>query len=272
MTTLGGKTVLVTGAARGLGRLMALEAAQRGATLALWDVDRPLLDVVAKEVVAAGGRAVAHTCDVGDRDAVHEAAGLLRRDVGPVDVLVNNAGVVSGRPLLDLTAEDVERTFRVNALSHFWTTQEFLPSMVEHDSGHIVSISSAAGLTGTARLSDYAASKHAVVGFTESLRCELATTAPGVRTTLVCPSYVDTGMFEGAEVRSRRLLPMLRQEDVAAAVIRAVEQDRERLFLPSAVYLLPPLLGLPPRLSDAVLKALGVTESMDRFVGREEPR
>lgn len=272
MTALGGKTVLITGAARGLGHLMALEAAGRGATLALWDVERAPLDLVVEGIAAEGGRAVAHTCDVGDRQSVHLAAGLVRRDVGPVDVLVNNAGVVTGRTLEHLTPEDIERTFRVNTFAHFWTVLEFLPSMVEHDSGHIVEISSAAGLTGAARLSDYAASKHAVVGFAESLRCELSETSPGVRTTLVCPSYIDTGMYEGAEIRARHLLPMLRQEEVAAEVIRAIELDRDRLFLPAAVHLLQPLLGLPPRVSDAVLKALGVPQSMEHFVGREGHR
>lgn len=269
MTTLGGKTVLITGAARGIGRLMAHEAARRGATAALWDLDGDELDIVVKEVVAEGGRAVAHTCDVGDRAAVHEAAGLMRRDVGPVDVLVNNAGVVNGKAFLDLTPEDIERTLRVNTLAHFWTAQEFLPSMIERDAGHVVEISSAAGLLGTPRLTDYAASKHAVVGFTESLRLELARVAPGVRTTLVCPGYIDTGMFEGAQVRANHLIPMLRQEDVAAAVIRAVEQDRERLLMPALVYSVSPLRILPTRAFDRALGILGITASMDAFVGRE---
>jgi all-trans-retinol dehydrogenase (NAD+) len=250
---------------------MALEMARRNATVAVWDLDRPLLDIVVKDITAEGGRAVAHTCDVADREAVREAAGLVRRDVGPVDVLVNNAGIVSGRSFLDLTPEDVERTFRVNTLAHFWTAQEFLPSMVERDSGHLVEISSAAGLLGTPRMTDYAASKHAVVGFTESLRLELARVAPGVRTTLVCPSYIDTGMFEGAEVRARRLVPLLRQEDVAAAVVRAVEQDRERLYMPPLVYSVAPLRILPTRVFDRALDLLGISSSMDGFAGRDDP-
>ncbi len=272
MTSFHGKTVLITGAASGIGRQLALDVSQRGATVVVWDVDRPPLDVLVKEISDAGGDAHAFTCDVGDRAAVQEAARLVHRDVGHVDILVNNAGIVSGRMFLDLSQEDIERTFRVNTLAHFWTTQAFLPAMMERGSGHIVTISSAAGLLGTPRMTDYSASKHAVVGLTESLRLELARTAPGVRTTLVCPSYVDTGMFEGADVRARRLVPMLRTQDVSAGVVRAVEQDREQLLMPPIVHAVSPLRVLPTRLFDAALRILGITSSMDRFVGREGHR
>lgn len=268
MTRLSGKTVLITGAASGIGRLMALDIAHRGATVVAWDIHREPLDDLAREISALGGRAAAFTCDVGDRLAVHETAERVRREVGAVDVLVNNAGVVSGRPLLELTEDDIERTFRVNVLAHFWTIRAFLPAMVEQGSGHIVTIASAAGLLGIPRMTDYAASKHAAVGLAESLRLELSRTAPGVRTTLVCPSYIDTGMFEGAEVRARHLVPMLRAEDVSAAVVRAVEQDREQLLMPLMVNTISPLRVLPTRVFDATARMLGIASSMDRFVGR----
>jgi all-trans-retinol dehydrogenase (NAD+) len=269
MTSFSGRTVLITGAASGIGRLMALEAVRRGATVVAWDIHQGPLDILLGEVLGTGGKAYVHTCDVGDRDAVRRTADLVQQEVGPVDILVNNAGIVNGRPLLELAPEDIERTLRVNTLAHFWTAQEFLPSMIERDSGHVVEISSAAGLLGTPRLTDYAASKHAVVGFAESLRLELARVAPGVRTTLVCPCYIDTGMFEGVRVRARRLVPMLRQEDVAAAVVRAVERDRERVFMPPIVYSVSPLRILPIRAFDRALGILGITASMDAFVGRE---
>lgn len=268
MTRLSGKTVLITGAASGIGRLMALDIAHRGATVVAWDIHREPLDGLVREISALGGRAAAFTCDVGDRAAVQETAERVRREVGAVDVLVNNAGVVSGRPLLELTEDDIERTFRVNVLAHFWTIRAFLPAMVEQGSGHIVTIASAAGLLGIPRMTDYAASKHAAVGLAESLRLELSRTAPGVRTTLVCPSYIDTGMFEGAEVRARHLVPMLRAEDVSAAVVRAVEQDREQLLMPLMVNTISPLRVLPTRVFDATARMLGIASSMDRFVGR----
>jgi all-trans-retinol dehydrogenase (NAD+) len=156
----------------------------------------------------------------------------------------------------------------VNALAHYWTTRAFLPAMVEHGSGHVVTIASAAGLAGMPRMAAYAASKHAAVGFADSLRVEVAREAPGVRTTLVCPYYVDTGMFAGARTRFPWLLPILHEEDVVARIARAVERDQERVLLPPLVHLLPLVTALPTRVGDRVMDALGVSASMDRFVGR----
>lgn len=272
MTDLSGKTVLITGAASGLGRFMAFGFAQRGATVVGWDLEREALDVLVKELHDEGGIAYAYVCDVADRSAVEAAADRVHREVGPVDVLVNNAGVVSGRYFHELTQEDVERTFRVNALAHFWTLQAFLPQMVERGSGHIVTIASSVGLAAGARVTDYAASKAAVVGLTESLRLELADQAPGVRTTLVCPNIMDTPLFAGAEMRLRRLIPVLNAEDVAAAVVHAVERDRERLYIPWLVYPAAALRALPAPAADAVLRLLGASVGMAHFVGREGHR
>jgi all-trans-retinol dehydrogenase (NAD+) len=186
-----------------------------------------------------------------------------------VDVLVNNAGVVGGRPLLELSDAQIETTFAVNTLALFWTTRAFLPAMIERGSGHLVTIASASALIGVAKLSDYAASKWAAMGFDESLRAELRTLAPGVRTTVVCPYYVDTGMFRGVRSRFPRLLPILREEDVAAAIVRAVQRDRRRLVLPPLVGLLPLLRVLPVGAFDRIATFLGVNASMDAFRGRD---
>ncbi len=272
MTDLGGKTVLITGAASGIGRLMAFGFAHRGATVVGWDLEREPLDVLVKELHNDGGIAYAYVCDVGDRAAVLSTADRVHREVGPVDVLVNNAGVVSGKYFLDLSEEDIERTFRVNTLAHFWTIQALLPQMVERGSGHIVTIASSVGLAAGARVTDYAASKAAAVGLTESLRLELADLAPGVRTTLVCPNIMDTPLFAGAEMRLRRLIPVLHAEDVATAVVRAVERNRERLYVPWLTYPAAALRALPAPVADAVLRVLGASSGMDHFVGRQGDR
>jgi all-trans-retinol dehydrogenase (NAD+) len=273
MTSFAGKTVLVTGAASGIGRLMALGAARRGAALVLWDVQAEPLEMVAKEIENDGGTAYTYVCDVGDRLAVERVADEVRRDGHRVDVLVNNAGVVSGRAFLDLTDEDIERTFRVNTFAHYWTARAFLPWMVERGAGHIVTVASAAGLAPGPRMTAYAASKAAAVELTECLRVELDDTAPGVRTTLVCPWYIDTGMFEGVSpVRFRRLTAILREGDVAEKVLDAVERDRERLFMPWLVYPAATMRGLPAGVADRVLAALGVFRTMDHFVGRQGRR
>ncbi|HEX6874444.1 MAG TPA: SDR family oxidoreductase [Nocardioidaceae bacterium] len=269
MTEIAGKTVLVTGAASGIGRLMALGAARRGATLVLWDIQSEPLEMLAKEIENEGGRAYPYTCDVGDPSAVERTADQVHRDGRRIDVLVNNAGVVAGRRFLDLTDEDIERTFRVNTLAHYWTTRAFLPWMLERGAGHVVTIASAAGLGPGPRMTAYAASKAAAVEFAECLRVELDETAPGVRTTLVCPWYIDTGMFEGVQAgRLGRLTAILREADVAEAVLGALEHDRKRLYMPWMVYPAAALRALPAGLADRTLSALGVFRTMDHFVGR----
>ncbi len=270
MTRLGGSTVLVTGAASGIGRLLSLEMARRGARPVLWDLSADGLEALADELREIGADPLTGVVDVGDSAAVAVAADRVLAEVGAVDVLVNNAGVVSGMPLTELSSADIERTFRVNVLANYWTTKAFLPSMIARDRGHIVTVASAAGLIGVARQTDYSASKHAAVGFDESLRVELAQSAPGLRTTVVCPYYIDTGMFDGVSTRFSWLLPILAEDDVVAKMVRAIEHDRARLLLPPLLYALPLMRLLPARLFDAAMDVLGVNVSMQGFVGRPE--
>jgi all-trans-retinol dehydrogenase (NAD+) len=199
---------------------------------------------------------------------VDTAARQLLSETGEVDVLVNNAGIVTGAPLLDLSDEMIEATFRVNVLPLYWVTKAFLPQMVARQRGHVVTVASAAGLLGVPRQTDYSASKHAAVGFDESLRVELARLAPSIQTTVVCPFYIDTGMFAGARTRFPRLLPVLRPEDVARQIARAIERDRRRLIMPPLVRLVPALRVLPVPVFDKVMDFFGVNVSMDTFVGR----
>lgn len=268
MTRLAGSNVLITGGASGLGRLLALAVAGRGARPVLWDLSDQGLADVSGEIKALRVDPVTATVDVGDPEAVAAAAEELLARVGTVDILVNNAGVISGKPLVELSTTEVERTFRVNVLAGYWTTKAFLPSMIDQNRGHVVTIASAAGLVGVARQTDYSASKHAAVGFDESLRVELAHTAPGVRTTVICPFYVDTGMFDGVQTRFPNLLPILREDDVVAKVVSAIEHNRARVVMPPVLYALPLLRMLPARTFDRVMDLFGVNVSMEHFSGR----
>jgi all-trans-retinol dehydrogenase (NAD+) len=254
-TPLRGSTVLVTGGGSGIGRLMAEGAAARGAEVVVWDL--------AESAQAPVGHRVQRV-DVSDPEQVRAAA----VETGPVDVLVNNAGVVTGKHLLDAEDAQIRRTFDVNVLALYWTTRAFLPGMLERDRGTVVTVASAAGLVGVAKQTDYSASKHAAVGFDESLRAELRTMRSRVRTLVVCPYYIDTGMFEGVRTRVPLLLPILQEQRVADAVLNGVERGRRRLVLPPLVRAVPALRILPVRAFDAVNDLLGVNKTMDRFVGR----
>lgn len=271
MSEIKGSIALVTGGASGMGKLLASRLAREGAHVAIWDVDKTALDATVEEMRAAGhAETRGYVCDVGDYAAVGDAAGRVLIDMGRLDILVNNAGVVSGAGLLDLTPEQIERTFRVNTLSLFWTTKAFLPSMIGRGHGHVVNLASASGYIGVARLADYAASKWAAVGFDESLRAELAKVAPTVRTTVVCPYYVDTGMFHGVRTRFSLLLPILQPEAVVDKVIHAIRKNKARVVMPPLVHLVPAMRLLPVRAMDGLARFLGVNSSMDQFVGRKE--
>ncbi|WP_457949638.1 SDR family oxidoreductase [Pseudarthrobacter sp. alpha12b] len=263
-TRLSGATLLVTGGGSGLGRRVALGAARRGSRVVIWDMDAERGAAVRDEIRAAGGRAEAQTVDVTDREGVKAAAA----EAGPVDVLVNNAGVVSGRRLLEATDEALERTMNVNVMALYWVTRAFLGGMAHRGRGTVVTVASAAGLVGVARQTDYSASKFAAFGFNESLRAELRADAKGVNTLVVCPFYIDTGMFDGVQTRWPRLLPILEEEEVAAKVLDAVEAGRRKLFLPPIVNLLPVLRILPVSIFDRLMDVLGVNRTMDHFTGR----
>ncbi len=271
MSELRDRVVLVTGAASGIGRRMALLAAERGAQVVGWDLDPAGLARLVDDSGQAGRAATVQVVDVTDRRAVADAAATAERRHGGVDVLVNNAGVVAGADLLDLTDEQIERVMAVNALAPFWCTRAVLPGMVARSRGHIVTIASIAAAMGVPRLVDYAASKHAAYGFAESLRVELARTAPQLQTTVVLPFFIDTGMFEGARTRLPWLLPILSEERVAERVITAVERNQPRVILPPLARAAFAAQLLPPRWFDAIANALGVHGSMDQFNGRSVP-
>lgn len=269
MTDVLDRITLVTGGGSGIGRALALELARRGAVPVIWDVDQGRLDSVVSELQrVSGGKAFGYVCDVRDPVAVYRTADTVRNDVGDVEILVNNAGVVSGAELLDIPDDMIRRTFDVNVLGLFWVTKAFLPAMAMADRGHIVTVASAAGLVGVARQTDYSASKHAAVGFDESLRVELHRNARRIVTTVVCPYYIDTGMFSGVRTRVPFLLPILRTEDVVRKIADAIARDRRMLVMPPIVRLLPALRLLPPTTFDRVMDLFGVNVSMDHFVGR----
>ena len=270
MTIVNNSRVLITGAASGIGRLLALRLAESGGRLVLWDIDREGLDQAQAELAAAGYEAETYVCDLTRRHEIATIAAQTLADGGAVDILINNAGIVSGKRLLDLSDEEIERTFEVNTLALFWTVRAFLPSMLEQDRGHVVTIASAASLAGAPKLTDYSASKFAALGFDESLRLEVRQQGNQVTTTIVCPYYVDTGMFDGVRTRFSWLLPILKPEYVVGRIISAIEKNRRRLIMPRFMYTSWLTRLLPVAWYDVLMDFFGVTHSMDEFHGGGE--
>jgi all-trans-retinol dehydrogenase (NAD+) len=267
MSELAGRRVLITGAASGLGLLLSRKVTAAGAHCVMWDVNGSALEAARRDLEAAGRSVESDVCDLSSRTAIEAAAARVLGN-GPVDVLVNNAGVVTGKTVLDATPAEIERTFAVNVLALFWTTRAFLPAMIAQDRGHVVTIASAAGIVGIAKMTDYCASKHAAVGFDESLRLELRRQRSRVRTTVVCPFYVNTGMFAGVRTRFPRLLPILDPERVTDRIMDGIRYDVPRIVLPPIVR--STWLGrlLPTAAFDRIMDVLGVNHSMDEFTGR----
>jgi all-trans-retinol dehydrogenase (NAD+) len=265
--TLSSASVLITGGASGLGRQMAIQAAKRGARVVIWDRDADGAHRVRDEIHAADGAADAFVVDITDRAAVAATA----RATGDVDVVINNAGIVTGDWFLDAKPENIERTFQVNVLALYWVTRAFLQGMMNRDRGCIVTVASAAGLVGVAQQTDYSATKFAAVGFMESLRAELRSLRSPVNALTVSPFYIDTGMFDGVQSRFPALLPILNEDVVAGQILDAIERGRATLVLPPFARVLPLVRLLPVRAFDRVADFFGINRTMEHFRGRRSP-
>lgn len=270
-----GACVVITGAGSGIGRLMALRIVEEGGRVAIWDINgeaaRTTADMANAQVGAdpSDPKAIAFTVDVTDNAAVQRAAAETIEALGRVNVLINNAGVVSGAPFEDLTEQQIRRTFAVNVLSLFWTTKAFMPALRKQQRAAIVTVASAAGIVAVARQTDYAASKFAAVGFTNSLRSELKKAGSHIRTLTVCPYYIDTGMFEGVTTKFPLLLPILKEQAVADRIVEAVAKGRERLIMPPFAAVAGFVAALPPKIADPIYGIFGLNEGMDHFTGRK---
>ncbi|XP_068042766.1 retinol dehydrogenase 10 isoform X2 [Anomalospiza imberbis] len=266
--SVAGQVCLITGAGSGLGRLFALEFARRRALLVLWDINtqsneetagmvRHIYREMAEEAAAAAPGVAAdgekdvlphcnlqvytYTCDVGKRENVYLTAERVRKEVGEVSVLVNNAGVVSGHHLLECPDELIERTMMVNCHAHFW---------------------------------DYCASKFGAVGFHESLSHELkAAEKDGIKTTLVCPYLVDTGMFRGCRIRKEiePFLPPLKPEYCVKQAMRAILTDQPMICTPRLMYMVTFMKSILP--FEAVVcmyRFLGADKCMYPFIAQRK--
>lgn len=239
-----GATTVITGASRGIGRSVALAAAAKGARLGLIARSRADLEAVLAE---AGGQGAIAVADVADPDGLRAGFDALATELGPVDVLVANAGIGSYGAFADLSADEAERIVRVNVLGTVHAIRAVLPGMIERRRGHVVTIGSIAGRLGSPFEAIYSATKFAGVGLTEALVVELEPYGIGVSLVQPGPVASDFGNARGHPY-DRKRPKAVPPEQVAAAVIKAVEADRREQYVPGwfrpAVvtrHLLPPL-------------------------------
>ena len=272
MKDITGKLILITGGASGIGRLMAEDFARRRARIVVWDLNGPAIKALEAEAAEKGLSISGMICDISDKKAVYRKSKVLIKKYGPVDILVNNAGIVSGKTLLLTPDEKIEKTMQVNVLPLFWLAKAFLPLMIEQNSGHIVTISSAAGLIGVRGLADYCAGKFAAVGFDESLRMELRRIKSSVKTTVICPFFINTGMFAGVKTRIPLLLPIMKSEYAVKRIVKAVLKNKKRLIIPPFANAVLFLRIFPLGVLDTLSDFFGLSHAMDDFTGRKNKK
>jgi len=269
MRTLVGKRVLITGGASGIGKALAVRLARERAHLLLVDLNAGLLEKTAAELAREGAEVRPWPLDVTSPEAIVRLRDEIHRATGPIDVLVNNAGVVFGGAFDKVPLERHFTTYRVNVFGLVAMTQAFLPDLIARPDSHLVNMASASGLLGLPFGAVYASSKWAVIGFSESLRLELEMQGHRhVHVTIACPSYVSTGLFDG--VHAPLLTRMLTPEILADRIARAILRDALWVRTPWLVKTGPLLKGvLPTRIFYAVASALHVNTSMVEWKGRD---
>jgi all-trans-retinol dehydrogenase (NAD+) len=275
MSKLDGKRVLITGGAQGIGLEMAMKFAGRGADVVIADLNEGKLPEAKAKIEALGVSAWGFPVDVTNPASIASLKAQIAAEVGPIDVLVNNAGVVFGGPFTETPLDQHFRTYEVNTFGLVAMTHAFLPDLIGRPESHLVNISSASGFVGLPYGSTYASSKWAVIGFSESIRAELKVLGhEHVHVTIVCPSYIGTGMFEGAA--APKATNILEPDFIAEKVVHAVEQNRIHVLEPWMVKITPLLRELlPTALYDRISHLFGADTSMAQWTGHkgdDEPK
>ena len=268
MTKIKGRTLLITGGASGIGRIMGRMALQRGAKkVVVWDINEDNIAATESELNSYGV-VKGYKVDVANTEMVKQMFALTTKECGDVDILINSAGIITGnKTFAEQSQLDIDRTMAINATAPMTVALQALPPMLERNVGHICNIASAAGFIANPRMSIYAASKWAVIGWSDSLRVELQESKSNVHVTTIAPYYISTGMFDG--VRSR-IIPILKPEWVAKKILNAIEKNKKISSWPLGYHLIRTLQALLPlRALDLLCKVLGIYNALDHFKGRK---
>ena len=268
MKKLEGKKVLITGGASGIGKIMARLMLERSAEIIIWDINQSKIDETISEL-SLKGKICGYNVDVSNSEQIQEIAKKVKKEVGVIDVLINNAGIVVGKYFQDQSTSDISKTMEINAIGPMLVALEFLNDMINQNSGHICNIASSGGLISNPKMSVYAASKWSVIGWSDSLRLEMKKMNKGVNITTIMPYYINTGMFDG--VKSK--IPILEPEAAALTIVKAIERNKKMLTIPGYIYRLT-------RFGQAFMSidvfdwfagsVLGIYKTMDSFTGHKK--
>ena len=262
--------VLITGGASGIGKIMGRIVLEKGAkSLIIWDVnERSLADT--KSEFAPLGKVYTYRVNIADSNAVQSKYQEVKDECGVVDILINCAGIVRGNNTFEhQTIEDIRMTMDVNAIAPMVLTLQVLPDMLCKNKGHICNIASAAGMISNPRMSVYAASKWAVIGWSDSVRIELKQMKSKVRFTTIAPYFINTGMFDGVK---SRIFPILKPEPTSKKIINAIERNRNFKGIPFGYHFIRFCQALlPTSIFDYIFgEVVGIFHAMDHFTGRQK--
>lgn len=227
MTFWKNKVVLLTGASSGIGKELALQLAQQGATLGLIARRQDVLDLLVQEIEKSQGRAVALPADVRDAPVLRAVADQLRQKFGPIDVMIANAGIGTTSHAAQYKPDDVAEVIKINLLGAANSIAAVLPEMTTRDAGHLVAISSLSAYRGLPKSAAYCASKAGVSSFFESVRLDLRNTR--IKVTIIHPGFMRTPLTAGRKAK----LPFLMEVDEAAGkILTAIEQGKKSYAFP----------------------------------------
>ncbi|HET9591865.1 MAG TPA: SDR family oxidoreductase [Solirubrobacterales bacterium] len=254
--SLNGKVVAITGGARGIGKTTAQALVRKGCRVAIGDLDASLAEGAAGEL---GGGSVGLALDVSDRASFSRFLDEAERQLGPVDVVINNAGLMPVTPFVEESDASIRRQLDVNLYGVIVGTQLAIERMRPRRSGHVVNIASSAGKAGVPGIATYSATKHAVVGLTEAVRAEHAD--DGIEFSYVMPITVNTQLIEG--LKDQRGVKRVEPEDVAAEIVDALETGKVDVYVPKELRATIMMGGLLPRKArEAVARLMGVDKVM----------
>lgn len=268
MKNLDNKTVLITGGASGIGKIMVRLMLERKAKVIIWDINQESIDQTIAEF-SNKGKIYGYKVDVSNLEQIQDAAKKVKSDLGVVDVLINNAGIIVGKYFHEHSTKEILATADINANAPMLITHEFLQGMLDQDSGHICNIASSGGLVSNPKMSVYAASKWSLIGWSDSLRLEMKQLDKKVKVTTIMPYYINTGMFDG--VKSK--IPILDPEVASLTIVKAIEKDKKMVSIPGYIYRFT-------RFGQALMSinvfdwfagdVLGIYKTMEHFTGRKK--
>ncbi|MBJ7880205.1 SDR family oxidoreductase [Gelidibacter salicanalis] len=265
---LNNKTVLITGGASGIGKIMGRLMLERHAKVIIWDINQVSIDATIAEFSNLGPIS-GYQVDVSDVQQIKETAISVKQDFPSVDVIINNAGIVVGEYFHDHSTAEIIKTMEINANAPMLITAEFLKDMLQINSGHICNIASSGGLISNPKMSVYAASKWSLIGWSDSLRLEMRKLKKNVNVTTIMPYYINTGMFDGVQSK----IPILDPEVASLTIVKAIERNKKMVTIPGYIYRVT-------RFGQAVMSinvfdwftgsVLGIYSTMEHFTGRKK--